>query len=82
LNIQKIIKVGNYLYLPLSDEITEALQLKEGCAVIISVDPENKQILIQPIGQSADLGENLPILKALPPANCASGNFYQPPFRL
>ena len=54
--IQKIIKVGNELYLPLPDEITQALQLNEGSEVTISVDPEKKQILIQSLGQSADLG--------------------------
>ena len=57
MNIQKIIKVGNYLYLPLPDEITEALQLKEGSEVTVSVDPEKKQILIQSLSQSTDLGE-------------------------
>lgn len=55
--IQKIIKVGNELYIPLPDEITQALQLKEGSVVTVSVDPEKKQILIQSLGQSTDLGE-------------------------
>ena len=57
MNIQKIIKVGNELYIPLPDEITQALQLKEGSVVTVSVDPEKKQILIQSLGQSTDLGE-------------------------
>ena len=55
--IQKIIKVGNELYLPLPDEITQALQLNEGSEVNVSVDPQEKQILIQSLGQSTDLGE-------------------------
>jgi len=55
--IQKIIKVGNELYLPLPDEITQALQLKEGSEVTVSVDPDKKQILIQPLGQSQALKE-------------------------
>ena len=55
--IQKIIKAGRSLALPLPDEISQALQLKEGSAVIISVDSEKKQILIQPLGQSPDQGE-------------------------
>jgi antitoxin component of MazEF toxin-antitoxin module len=55
--IQKIIKVGNELYIPLPAEITQALQLKEGSVVTVSVDPEKKQILIQSLGQSTDLGE-------------------------
>ena len=53
--IQKIIKVGNELYLPLPDEITQALQLKEGSEVTVSVDPEKNQILVQSLGQSTDL---------------------------
>ncbi len=57
MNLQKIIKVGNYFYLPLSGEITEALQLKEGSEVTVSVDPEKKQILIQSLGHSTDLRE-------------------------
>ena len=46
MNNQKIIKVGNYLYIPLPDEITQALQLKEGSVVTVSVDPEKNQIPI------------------------------------
>ena len=57
MNIQKIIKVGIELYLPLPDEITEALQLKEGSEVTVSVDTEKKQILVQSLSQSTDLGE-------------------------
>ncbi len=53
--IQKIIKVENELYLPLPDEITQALQLKEGSEVTVSVDPEKNQILVQSLGQSTDL---------------------------
>ena len=55
--IQKIIKVGNELYLPLPDEITQALQLKEGSEVTVFVDPQKKQILIQSLDQSTDLGD-------------------------
>ena len=55
--IQKIIKVGNELYLPLPDEITQALQLKEGSEVTVSVDPDKNQILIQPLGQYQALEE-------------------------
>ncbi len=55
--IQKIIKFGNHLYLPLPDEITEALQLKEESEVTVSVNPEKKQILIQSPGRSQALGE-------------------------
>ena len=55
--IQKIIKVGNELYLPLPDEIMQALQLKEGSEVTVSVDPQKKQILIQSLDQSTDLGD-------------------------
>ena len=55
--IQKIIKVENELYLPLPDEITQALQFKEGSEVTVSLDIENKQILILPLSQSTDMGE-------------------------
>ena len=55
--IQKIIKVGNDLCMPLPDEITQALQLKEGSEVTVSVDPEKKQISIKPPGQIPDQGE-------------------------
>ena len=55
--IQKIIKVGNCLYLPLPDEITQALQLKEGSEVTVSVYPDKNQILIQPLGQYQALEE-------------------------
>ena len=55
--IQKIIKVENELYLPLPDEITQALQLKEGSEVTVSVDPDKNQILIQPLGQYQALEE-------------------------
>jgi len=54
--IQRIIKAGKGLALPLPENITEALQLKEGSEVTVSVDPEKKQILIQFLGQSTDLG--------------------------
>ena len=55
--IQKIIKVENELYLPLPDEITQALQLKEGSEVTVSVDSEKNQIMIQSLSQSTDLGK-------------------------
>ena len=55
--IQRIIKVGKELALPLPEDITQALQLKEGTEVTISVDPDKKRILIQPSGQSPELGE-------------------------
>ena len=55
--IVKIIKVEKELGLPLPGEITQALQLKEGSEVTVSGDPEKKQILIQFLGQSTELGE-------------------------
>ena len=55
--IQKIIKIENELYLPLPDEITQALQLKEGSEVTVSVDPDKNQILIQSLGQYQALEE-------------------------
>ena len=55
--IQKIIKIENDLVLPLPNEIAQALQLEEGSEITVSVDHEKKQILIQSVGQSADLGE-------------------------
>ena len=54
--IQKIIKIGNDLVLPLPNEITQALQLEEGSEITVSVDHEKNQILIQSVGQFADLG--------------------------
>jgi len=55
--IQRIIKAGKGLALPLPEDITEALQLTEGSEVTVRVDPEKKQILIQPLDQSTDLGD-------------------------
>ena len=55
--IQRIIKAGKGLALPLPENITEALQLKEGSEVTVSVDPQKKQILIQSLRQSTDLGD-------------------------
>ena len=55
--IQRIIKAGKGLALPLPENITEALHLKEGSEVTVSVDPQKKQILIQSLDQSTDLGD-------------------------
>ena len=55
--ILRIIKAGNGLALPLPEDIAEALHLKEGSEVTVSVDSEKKQILIQSLGQSTDVGE-------------------------
>ena len=54
--ILKIINVGNDLCLPLPEEITQAMRLKEGTEVTVSVDPEKNRILFQPADQSTDLG--------------------------
>lgn len=55
--IQRIVKVGKDLALPLPEEITRALMLEEGTEVKVSLNLDKNQILIQPIGQSPDLGE-------------------------
>ena len=55
--ILRIIKARKGLALPLPENITEALQLTEGSEVTVSVDSEKKQILIQFLGQSTDLGD-------------------------
>ena len=55
--IRKIIKVGKDLCLPLPDEITRGQKFKEGTEVTLYLVPEKNQILIQPAGQSTDLGE-------------------------
>jgi len=55
--ILRIIKARKGLALPLPEDITEALQLTEGSEVTVSVDPEKKQILIQSLRQSTDLGD-------------------------
>ena len=55
--IQRIIKVGNQLVVPLSEEITKALQLTKGSEVNVNVDPENNRILISPVGYTPDIEE-------------------------
>ena len=55
--IQRIIKVGNDLCVPLPGEVTESLQIEEGTEITIMLDPGQNRILIQLPGQSTDLGE-------------------------
>jgi antitoxin component of MazEF toxin-antitoxin module len=55
--IQRIIKVGKNLVLPLPEEAIESLQLSEGAEVIVVVNRAQNQILIQPVGLIPDVGE-------------------------
>ena len=55
--IQRIIKVGNNLVVPLPEEAIEPLQLSEGAEVIVVVNNAQNQILIQPVGITPDIGE-------------------------
>ena len=55
--IQRIIKVGNDLCLPLPSELTELLQIAEGTEVTVNVDPEQKRVLIYLDGQSLRGGD-------------------------
>ena len=53
----KIIKIGNQLALPLPESAVEALQLSEGSEVLVTIEEENKWILITAEDESLDLDE-------------------------
>ena len=53
--IQSMIKVGKDLVVTLPEKFIESLQLSEGDEVMVTVDPGQNRILIQPVGHSPDL---------------------------
>ena len=56
--IRKIFRTGNSFVISIPRDILNALQLLEGKDVFVELDPQQRQIVISPVGKTIPTGIN------------------------